>query len=379
MTSAAPKGAHILMLLSDAYGGFGGISQYNRDFLEALCSLPEVASVEALPRTAEQPLGALPAGLYFNLDSVGSAAKFSGIALGRGLFGPRPDIVVCGHINLLPFAALVARIRGARLILQIHGIDAWQPTERKIVNALTGQIDLVLSVSQVTIDRYLSWASAPRRGFGILPNTVRLDHFGIAPKAHDLVDRFGLAGKRVLMTFGRMADKERAKGFDTMLEVLPALVRRDPNIVYMLCGTGDDMARLQDKAVALGVADSAIFTGLVPEDRKADFFRLADTYVMPSSGEGFGIVFLEAMACGIPVIASSNDGGFEAVRNGAIGIAVDPNDLAAIETGVFKSLAQPHEIPTGLSYFSFTNFTNRLRETLFSQTPLGVNSELASP
>jgi glycosyltransferase involved in cell wall biosynthesis len=359
------KGAHVLILLSDAYGGFGGISQYNRDLIEALCALDEVRSVEAIPRIAHEPIGALPPKLRFDLSGRGSHVKYAAAALRRGLFGPKPDIVLCGHINLLPICHLIARIRGARLVLLIFGIDAWEPTRWKTANRRTGSVDKVVSISQVTLDRYLDWARPPRSGTGLLPNAIHLEDYAMAPKAPDLVEKFGLAGRKVLMTFGRLAGRERAKGFDRIIELMPRILEAEPAAIYVVAGTGDDIERLQQKTRDLGVAEHVVFTGLVPEERKADYFRLADVYVMPSRGEGFGFVFLEAMACGIPVIASRADGGFEAIREGELGVAVDPLDNDAICRAIYECLGKNREIPDGLSYFAFPNFVSRTRDIFF--------------
>jgi phosphatidylinositol alpha-1,6-mannosyltransferase len=366
------KRTHILILLSDAYGGFGGISQFNRDLIDALCSLDEVASIEAIPRIAREPIGPLPPKLHFELSGRGGQAKYTLAALRRGLFGPKPDLVVCGHINLLPLSWAIARARGAELALLIFGIDAWQPTGRAGVDRLTGTVDRVISISKVTLDRYLEWAGKPRKGSALLPNAIHLEQYGVAPKAPDLIEQFDLAGRKVLMTFGRLAGRERAKGFDRMIETLPQVREADPSFVYMIAGTGDDMDRLKQKARDLGLADHVRFTGLVPEERKADYFRLADVYVMPSRGEGFGFVFLEAMACGIPVIASRTDGGFEAIREGQLGVAVDPQDSEAIARGVFECMEKPREIPAGLSYFAFPEFVVRTRNIFFGG--LGSNT-----
>ena len=104
-----------------------------------------------------------------------------------------------------------------------------------------------------------------------------------------------------------------------------------------------------------------IFTGYVPESEKADHYRLADAFIMPSRGEGFGFVFLEAMACGIPVLASKVDGSREAVRNGSLGMMVSPADPKEIKEAVLATLKRPKgTIPEGLEYFSFSNFQQRL-------------------
>ena len=102
-----------------------------------------------------------------------------------------------------------------------------------------------------------------------------------------------------------------------------------------------------------------IFTGFISEDEKRDHLNLADAFVMPSRGEGFGIVLLEAMACGVPVVASTRDGSREALRGGMLGTLVEPDDRASLEDGVRAALRQPRAVPDGLEYFSRENF--RLR------------------
>jgi glycosyltransferase involved in cell wall biosynthesis len=112
------------------------------------------------------------------------------------------------------------------------------------------------------------------------------------------------------------------------------------------------------------VAGRVVFAGMIEEAEKADHFRLADLYVMPSKYEGFGFVFLEAMACGVPVVASTIDGGREAVRLGALGQMVDPYDADALAEAILRGLKQPRGIPEGLAYFSYANFRDRLRSAL---------------
>ncbi|MBO9711496.1 glycosyltransferase family 4 protein [Sphingomonas sp.] len=357
--------ATFLILVTDAYGGFGGISQYNRDLIDGLCSLDEVGRVDALPRIAKEPVGELPAKLHFDLSGIAGKPAYALAVLRHAFSGPRPDLVLCGHLNLLPLAALVAGLRRAKLALQIHGIDAWTPHPGALVRWLTGRIDVVLSVSAVTADRYLKWARPPRTGARVLPNTITLERYGVAPKAPDLVEKFGLAGRTVLLTMGRLAGRERYKGFDRVIEAMPLIAAHDPSAVYVVAGAGDDLERLRDKAKQFGVGDRVIFTGFVPEERKADYFRLADVYVMPSLGEGFGIVCLEAMACGVPTVASTRDGSFEAIRGGELGIAVDPFDPTAIKDAVAESLRRPRTVPSGLNYFAVPAFRARLRELFF--------------
>ena len=103
-----------------------------------------------------------------------------------------------------------------------------------------------------------------------------------------------------------------------------------------------------------------VFVGRIREEEKADHYRLADAFLLPSQGEGFGFVLLEAMACGVPVVASSLDGGREAVRGGQLGVLVDPRDRASVVRGIREALARPRSVPPGLEYFSFDRFRERV-------------------
>src|SRR5581483_7217747 len=118
-------------------------------------------------------------------------------------------------------------------------------------------------------------------------------------------------------------------------------------------GDGNDRARLEAKAAQLGLSDRVVFAGYVPDEEKADHYRLAAAFVMPGRGAGFGIVYLEAAACGIPVVASKLDASREAVRDGAMGIVVDPDDPDSVKAGILAALATRERcVPRELEYFS---------------------------
>jgi glycosyltransferase involved in cell wall biosynthesis len=120
---------------------------------------------------------------------------------------------------------------------------------------------------------------------------------------------------------------------------------------------------LKQKAQQLGVAEQVVFSGFIPENEKADHFRLADAYVMPSQKEGFGFVSLEAMVCGMPTIGSKLDGGCEALRDGQLGLLVDPEQPLELETAILQALAQKiRQIPPGLEYFDINSFRQQVFE-----------------
>ena len=362
--TARTRGRRVLMLLTDAYGGYGGIALANRDVIEALCLDPTIERVVCLPRLAKVPLeGPLPDKLDFDLSAIGGKAAYIGAILRAMRRGPY-DMVFCGHLNLLPIARTVATLLRAPMSLTIHGIDAWEPHGRAFTRRLASSADLVMAVSGVTLERFRSWAPYPNEKCAVMPNAIHLDEFAVGPKNADLELRYDVAGRKVVMTFGRLAGSERYKGFDRMLECLGRMIERVPNLVYIIAGHGDDRPRLEAKARDLGVAEHVRFTGMVAEEEKVDHYRLADVFAMPSRGEGFGFVLLEAMACGVPAIGSTRDGSREAMREGLLGPVVDPLDDEGLIEAVVSCLDRPRSRPAGLDYFAYPNFVRRLTATI---------------
>jgi phosphatidyl-myo-inositol dimannoside synthase len=329
---------NILFLVTDAYGGHGGIALFNREFCAAL----DGVRITVIPRVVRGLVQDPPPHVHFVAEAAdGPVAYLRAVAAARRA---KPDLVICGHVNLLPLAF-------GRPVLVVHGIEAWKRRRLPL-----SRCRAVLSVSALTRDRFAGWSEYDGPTF-VLPNAVHLDHYGIRPKREDFVARYRLEGKRVLLTVGRLEAAERSKGFDEMLEVLPDL---PDDVVYMIAGGGNDAPRLQLRARELGVASRVVFTGLFADEEKQDLYNLADAYVMPSRGEGFGFVFLEAMACGVPAIGSKLDGGREALLGGKLGMLVDPTSRAEIRAAILETLERgERRIPEGLEYFSFENFAER--------------------
>ncbi len=357
-------GLRVLMLATDAHGGVGGIAQYNRDVLEALSRCNHVANVQVLARIMAHTSFQAPPRVHYDQASAAGLKSFASRCAVHAISG-QPDLVYCAHINLLPFAAAVARLRRAPLVLAIYGIDAWEPLSGLPHRLALHTPQLVISISQSTLDRFAGW-SGTRAATAVVPNAIDPGRFAAGPCNSDLERRYGVSGRKVIMTFGRMSADERYKGFDRVIELMPRLRRTLPDLVYIAAGD----ARLEAKARERGIADAVVFTGGVREAEKAGLYRLADAYVMPSSGEGFGFVVLEALACGIPVVASTADGTREAVRNGELGLLVDPSDSEGLERAILEALSRPKAIQPGLDYFSFANFEKRLAAALGRVVPV---------
>jgi phosphatidylinositol alpha-1,6-mannosyltransferase len=137
---------NIAMLLTDAFGGFGGISKFNKDFILATDECPIVGRLYAFPRVIEQSIEErIPESVVYDRRAAQGKLSFLHRVLWFAWRGPKPDVVICGHLNLLPAAWLLARLRGGRLTLIIHGIEAWY-RRKWLFRAILRSVDSVVSV-----------------------------------------------------------------------------------------------------------------------------------------------------------------------------------------------------------------------------------------
>jgi glycosyltransferase involved in cell wall biosynthesis len=334
---------------------------YNRDVIAAMAAHPRVAEVVVVPRVIvnHYEVEEIPPNVRFLAEAARGRAAY--VAALRRVKKATPfDLVVCAHVNLLPLARLVTRDP----LLFVYGIEAWKPLRDPLSNRLLHGARGVVAISQVTGQRFAGWSgySGPQH---LLPNAIHPEEYGMRSRSEKLVTRYGLEGRRALLTLGRIVAAERYKGFDEVLEVLPDIAAVHDDVAYIVAGAGNDLPRLSKKAQVLGIANRVVFTGLVQEHEKADLYNVADLYVMPSRGEGFGFVFLEAMACGVPVIGSRLDGGREALRGGELGRLVDSTNPAEVRVAILDAMAGGSRgVPAGLSHFSFANFEERLHTIL---------------
>ena len=369
----------ILMLLTDAYGplgawhaggGYGGIAKFNQDFLKGLDAHRLVERVHAIPRIGS-PLAdeRLPESIVYDRTAVNSKFKFLGSIWNHTWRTDRVNLVVCGHLHLLSAAWLFARTHRVRLALIVHGIEAWKPTRHRIANHMVPKVDSIISVSRLSADRVASWSGLEKDRVFVLPNCVDLARFIPGQPDPSLAKRYGLQSSSVIMTVGRFESEGLSKGFDEVIMAMPRLLARVPRLKYVIVGEGPGRARLETLAKAAGVFEHVVFTGRVPESKKVAHYQLADAYVMPSMGEGFGITLIEAAACGLPVIGSSLDGSQEALLGGRLGRLVDPRDSQALFQAIIEVLASPvRERNPLIAEFSEQRFQERLGHWLEEQS-----------
>lgn len=353
--------------MTDAFGGYGGIAQYNRDILTALAEGQIVTQIDVLVRLAPDAAETLPEKINQARPIRGRVA-YALAALIKAL-QTRPQLVFSGHIYHGPLARLISRLTGAKLVSQLHGTEIWHQVRPVHLEPLD-QSDRVLCVSRHTkscLDRQSQLAQPNTL---VIPNTV--DAAFTVGDTQQAKAKFGIAGEKVVLTVARLDTRQGYKGHDRIIRELSHLNSTiSEGVIYLVAGQGPDLPRLAALAQELGVADKVRFMGKVPIDDLPDLYRAADIFALPSTGEGFGIVFLEAMACGIPAIGLNIGGAPDALADGELGICVDEQDFPA---ALARALHAPPVDTTALS----NAVRARFGREAFTERVLGFLSKLNS-
>lgn len=191
---------------------------------------------------------------------------------------------------------------------------------------------------------------------GVEASKIHIIHPGVnmqslyaSPEAAQHVrQKHRLGAAPILLTVGRM---QRRKGQDMVIQALPRIRQSIPQAKYVMVGTGEELAALTTMAQDLGVQDSVVFAGSVPDQELAAYYAACDVFIMPNRQiggdiEGFGIVYLEAGAAGKPVIGGKSGGTDDAIVDGVTGIRVDGNSGVEIANAVIDLLSTPDKAKT---------------------------------
>jgi phosphatidylinositol alpha-1,6-mannosyltransferase len=154
-----------------------------------------------------------------------------------------------------------------------------------------------------------------------------------------LLSRYGLTKENfILLTLTRLNSAEKYKGYDKVLHSLQELIKEYPHLRYLIIGKYDseEKARMDKMISSMNLNNAVALAGYIPEEELSAHYNLADLYIMPSLGEGFGIVFIEAMFNELPVIGGNKDGSVDALLNGKLGLLVDPDNPGEITLAIKK-------------------------------------------
>lgn len=287
--------------------------------------------------------------------------------------GRKCDVVILSHVNLLTAGYLIKFFSPkTKLILVAHGIEVWKKFRSWKKNILL-RCDHILAVSEFTKNTLVRLNQIPRERISVINNC--LDPYLQKPvygsKNVILQKKYGLKNNdKVLMTLTRLDANERYKGYDQVIKSLDTLRDKLPELKYLIIGKYDTIEKQRlDKLIELcNLKDKVIFAGFIPDDEIADHYNLTDFYIMPSYGEGFGIVFIEAMYYHKPVIAGNADGSSDALLNGRLGILVNPHSEEDITNAIEKvSLNKEQYLPDQellMDHFSFQIYKEKWHKVL---------------
>jgi phosphatidyl-myo-inositol dimannoside synthase len=240
-------------------------------------------------------------------------------------------------------ARACGRLFGLKTLIYIHGeeistrtrYDEGGQRRRRAFAAADG----IVAVSRFTQDTLIRGFGVPAAKIELVSNGVDLTRFAPRPRPLHLVDRYGLAGRPVLLTVSRLYAR---KGMDRVIESLPAVLQRFPDLAYLIVGEGSYRSTLENLVADHDLGRNVVFAGAVPDYELTDHYSLGDVFVMANrempdgETEGFGLVFLEANACGLPVIAGRAGGSVDAVTDQVNGLVVDGDDIASIAEAITR-------------------------------------------
>ena len=285
--------------------------------------------------------------------------------------GLKSQTIILSHINLLLVAKLISILKPQRrFVLFAHGIEVWGALSKWKVAFIKANVE-VWAVSQYTRQQLIEKHQLEPEKVKVLNNS--LPPFLLPPnhfeKPQALIDRYQLDSNRpILYTLSRLSSSEQYKGYDTVIKALSQLKKEGQTFTYLLAGKADSIEkdRIEQLITDYDLTDSVQLIGYLAEDELSAHFLLSDVFIMPSTGEGFGIVFIEAAAHGCQVIGGNADGSTDALLHGQLGQLVNPNSEAEIKAAVLKAIYNTQHQPQQqqeltLAHFGFEAYVGKVK------------------
>jgi phosphatidyl-myo-inositol dimannoside synthase len=351
-----------LLLAPELFTGEGGITRILRLYLKALCELSgkgdRVRFVSLNDRTVDSEMLRRYSG-----DSLVEwvACDRSKLAFIRAALrlGMRSDRIVCGHIAQLPVAWAASLLHpGLSYYLVAHGIEVWRPFTFLERRALHGA-RCVWCVSEYTRRQLLDRCPIPKERAVVLPNALDpyMDPPARVPEAE---------GHPLVLTISRISVADSYKGVDHLIASMPAVLAAIPEARLRIVGRGDGIAGMQKLARGLGLGAAVEFAGFRSDLELREDFARCRLFALPSQKEGFGLVYLEAMAHGRPCLGARS-GGTPEVITGDTGVLVANGDVAGIAAAIVGALRRrwdPEPLYERAQRFSYLRFKERLASLL---------------
>lgn len=342
----------VVFAMTGALGLPGGIARANLNFLQAVGAVCEERSIPwevmAYHERPEHRPPFLPASVRYRAYRS-SKLGFSAALAATGTPG---TLMIFDHVGIAGPVLVHARAGIVRTVIFAHGWEAWGRDLRPRYVRSYGSAAMVLTNSTVTLRKMRSRLPAFRGEaclLGIAPGFPI--HAEIPAPTREPVLVEAVSGRRVplgpraLLLVGRMSSLEREKGHYELLEVLPEIVRERPGTQMVFVGPGEDLPELRAIAVARGLHDDVAFTGRVDDATLNALYRNCYAFVMPSTQEGFGLVYLEAMNYGKACLGCRDQGTEDVIVDGETGVLLDGRtDLPALRDALLRLLDDPRHV-----------------------------------
>jgi phosphatidylinositol alpha-1,6-mannosyltransferase len=266
----------------------------------------------------------------------------------REIFRFRPHQIHCDQIDSSYAAKLITTFLHIPYFVYGHGIEITDGNLTNLKEWTLRGASTIIANSHYTRDNLINIFRIHKEKIYVVYLGVDPIRFHHAINPEQVGNKYALQNRKVILTVGRLSASERYKGQDTVIQCLPKILKYIPNAVYLVVGDGDDRHRLEMLVRKHGVNEKVIFAGRVADEELPQYYAACDVFVMLSRevrtrnggslGEGFGIVFLEAGACGKPVIGGRTGGIPDAVLDGVTGLLVDPDDHDAAAKAIISIL-----------------------------------------
>jgi phosphatidylinositol alpha-1,6-mannosyltransferase len=317
----------VLFIGRAAWGQHGGIQRFNRRIATTLSELgiySKILMIDDDDKLVERLTYAAAHGFS------GSIARFL-VSFVGSVF--KSNVLLIGHINFLPFsiAFRLLRPRG-KIVMFAHGIEVWNSPDYRLKHwyepfLLKYCVDVVAIVSRYSQTVMATAFKLPSSHFTLFPNAV--DVIPVEPNSNSL---------KSIITVCRLGSSEREKHVDKVIRALRIVKESLPTVCLTIVGDGPLRNEYESLASELNIQDHLHFAGSVTDADLDAAYRSASAFVLPSTKEGFGIVYLEAWLRGLPVIASIHGAGGEVVTDGVDGYTVDANDIELLAERMIRLL-----------------------------------------
>lgn len=258
--------------------------------------------------------------------------KFSLVYLKNILF-KKPDFVWFDHINLAPLMVCAA-ILNIPYSMTVHGIEVWRPMSL-LQRIVVYKAKHIICPSGHTKKRAIRYSSVFKKA-SLCPWGLNIPKLS---SSYNQTSVLGFGNRKTVLITGRMDMNEAySKGHRELIEAVYILKERLPEILLIVVGRGSAKPVFERSVVEKKIEGNVLFTGFIPDEKIHTYYEHCDVFAMPSRGEGFGLVYLEAMAHGKPCIGSNVDATKEVISDGETGFCVDPDNIEELAERLFQLL-----------------------------------------